>query len=85
MVIMNLKMTKEHMNNVMEEYIKLPDDDLADRKLMSDILKSIHEYDSGVLNNTVLHSLKLIMLFMCENCEEYCENEKYKRIQENLR
>ena len=32
---MNLKMTKEHMDHVMEEYTKLPDDNLVDRKLIS--------------------------------------------------
>lgn len=76
---------KEHAKLVMKTFTSLPDVDMTDRDLYNSLVASLHEYDDKIDNGRVLNTMKLIMMQLCENCAEYVEEEKYKRLQEQYK
>ena len=72
---------KEHAKLVMQTFTSLPDVDMTDRDLYNSLVATLHKYDD-MINGKVLNTMKLIMMQLCENCAEFVEGEKYKKLQE---
>ena len=76
---------EKHRILVMETYISLPDLELTNNKVYDDLINTLKNLDDEVSNEEMLHTLKLILIQLCEKCADYVETKKYESIQERYR
>ena len=59
---------KEHLKGVINQYEKLPDVDMLDKKLYDDMRELFNE--SSHTNGEIMNTLKLMVIQMCEKMME---------------
>ena len=76
---------EKHGILVMETYISLPDVELTNNKVYDDLINTLNQFDDKVSNEEMLHTLKLILIQLCEKCANYIETKQYESIQEKYK
>ena len=59
---------KEHLKGVINQYEKLPDVDMLDKKLYDDMRELFNK--SSHTNGEIMHTMKLMVIQMCEKMIE---------------
>ena len=75
---------KEHLKGVINQYEKLPDVDMLDKKLYDDMRELFNE--SSHTNGEIMNTLKLMVIQMCEKMMEETTPQSFtEEVQEEFK
>jgi hypothetical protein len=76
---------KEYMEKLLHEYNEIPNGENINKELYNSIIDVLEAKEPAYTNGEIVDTLKTIVLMMCKNCTDYCDDKEYERIQESMK